>query len=114
MYNVKFFVRSLYLIKHTGCLENNDKSFTEWTKLRRKVLYHFAILAIINMILIAKNCRKLIFNNFLLKYCELYRKTVRDKNCLSSHKGLRIFSEFFNTVFSLMLVKIRKCSSKKF
>jgi len=34
-------------------------------------------------------------NNFFLKY-QLCRKTARDKNCLfSSHRTLRIFSEFF-------------------
>jgi len=49
----------------------------EWTKLRRKILYH---LAIINKTLIDKNCRKLIFNNVLLEYYQLYRKTTRD-NC---------------------------------
>jgi len=56
--------------------------------LRRKVLYHFAI---VNKILIAKNCRKLILlkNNFLFKYNQLYRKTTRDKNCLfSSHREI--------------------------
>jgi len=39
----------------------------EWTKLRRKILYH---LAIINktLYIIDKNCRKLVFNNFLLEY----------------------------------------------
>ena len=72
----------------------------EWTKLRRKVLYYFAIFAIVNKILITKNCRELTFNHFLFKY-QLYKKTARDKNCLfSSHKILRIFLEFFNTVFS--------------
>jgi len=69
----------------------------------QKVL--FAIFALINKItknlLITKNCRILVFNNFLLKFHQLYRKTARDKNCLFfSHKVLRIFSEFFNTVFS--------------
>jgi len=47
----------------------------ERAKLRRKVLYH---LAIINKILIDKNCRKLLFNNFLLEYYQLYKKTTRD------------------------------------
>jgi len=51
-------------------------------------------------------------NNFLLKYYQLYRKAARDKNHLfSSHKVLKIFSEFFK--YFLMLVKIRKCSTKK-
>jgi len=73
----------------------------EWIKLRRKVFYYFAISAIVTKILIAKNCRKLVFNNFLLKYYQLYRKPARDENCLFSfHRTLRIFSEFFNTVFS--------------
>jgi len=40
-----------------------------------------------------------LFNNFLLKCYQFYRKTATHKNCLfSSHKALRIFSEFFNTV----------------
>jgi len=44
------------------CIQGIWKIFrigAEWTKLRRKVLYHFAIFAIINKILIAKNYRKL-------------------------------------------------------
>ena len=58
-------------------------------QIEKKVLYHFTIFAIVNKILIAKNCRKLVFNNFLLKYNQLYRKTARDKNCLfSSHRIL--------------------------
>ena len=65
------------------------------TKLRWKVLYHFAIFAIVNKILIAKNCRKLVFTNFLPKYYHLYRKTIRDENCLfSSHRTLRTFPKF--------------------
>jgi len=77
----------------------------EWTKLRRKVLYYFAILAIVNKILIAKNYRKLIFNHFLLKYYQFYRKTIRDKNCLfSSYRALRIFSEFLNIFFRIFTV----------
>jgi len=89
----------------------------EWTKLRRKVLYYFAILAIVNKTLIAKNYRKLIFNHFLFKYYQFYRKTVRDKNCLfSSYRALRIFSEFLN-IFSVflpyfLLVKIKKAILK--
>jgi len=46
----------------------------------KKVLYYFAIFAIIK-ILIAKNCRKLIFNNLLLEYYQLYKKIARDNNC---------------------------------
>ena len=72
------------------------RGHVERTKLRRKVLYHFTIFAIINKILIAKNYRKLVFNNFLFKYYQLSEKTARDENCLfSSHRTLRIFSEFF-------------------
>ena len=68
----------------------------ERVKLSRKVLYHFAIFAIVNEILITKNRQKLVFNNFLLEYYQPYRKIARDKNCLlSSHRALRIFSEFF-------------------
>jgi len=85
-------------------IESNDKAFAEeaeWIKLRRKVLYQFSK---VNKILIAKNCRKLVFNNFLLKYCQLYRKTARDKNYfyffLIELFFFRIFSEFFNTLFS--------------
>ena len=52
-------------------------------------------------ILITKNRRILVFNNFLLKYYQLYRTTARDKNCLSSsYKALTIFSEFFYSLFS--------------
>jgi len=62
----------------------------ERTKPRRKILYHFIIFAIVNKILITKNCQILIF---LLKY-QFYRK--RDQNHLfSSYKVLRIFLEFF-------------------
>jgi len=45
--------------------QNNRQIFhgqIERTKLSRKVRYHFAIFAIINKILITKNCRKLVFN----------------------------------------------------
>ena len=45
----------------------------ERAKLSRKVLYHFAIFIIVNKILITKNRRKLVFNNFLLEYYQLYR-----------------------------------------
>ena len=90
----------------------------ERTKLGRKILYYFAILAIVNKILIAKNCRKLIFNNFLFKYYQLYRKTARDKNCLFfSHRTLRIFSEFFINFLVLnffIFINIRKYGIKKF
>jgi len=86
--------------------------WAEWIELSRKVLYHFAIFAIVNKILITKHCQILILNNFLLKYYQLYRKAARDKNHLfSSHKVLRIFSEFFQNFlipYFLMLVKIRK------
>jgi len=68
----------------------------EWIKLRKNVLYHFVIFAIVNKILIVKSCRKLVFNNFLFKYYQLYKKNARDENCLLSfHRTLRIFSEFF-------------------
>ena len=38
---------------NTGCLEISDKSFAqaEWIKLRRKILYHFIIVAIVNELL---------------------------------------------------------------
>ena len=65
-------------------------------KPNRKILYHFAIFVIINKTLIIKYRWILSFNNVLFKYYQLYRKSVRDKNCLfSSHKVLKIFSEFF-------------------
>ena len=71
------------------------------TKLSRKVFYYFAIFAIVNKILITKDRRILVFNNFLLKYYHFYRKIASDKNYLfSSYKVLRIFSEFFSTTFS--------------
>jgi len=83
---------------YTGCLINNEKNSCieiERIKLSRKVLYHFAIFAIINKVSIIKNHWMLVFNNFF-KYYQLYRKIARDKNCFfSSHKALRIFSEFF-------------------
>ena len=82
----------------------------ERTKLNRKILYRFTIFTMINEILITKNYRILIFNNFLLKYYQLYRKTVRDKNYLfSSHRALKFFSEFFQNFlipYFLILVKI--------
>ena len=62
----------------------------------RKFLYHFAIFALIDKILIIKNCRILVFNNFFLKFYQLNRKNVRDRNYLfSPRRTLRIFSEFF-------------------
>ena len=68
----------------------------ERAKLNRKIFYHFAIFIMINEILITKNRKILIFNNFLLKYYHLYRKTARDKNCLFfSYKVLRIFFRIF-------------------
>ena len=95
---------------------NKVRRYVERTKLRQKVLYHSAIFTIVNKILIAKNYRKLVFNNFLFKYYQLYRKIdnffkyyqlyrKRDKNDLfSSHRALRnflqFFQNFFNTVFS--------------
>ena len=86
----------------------------ERTKLSRRVLYHFAIFAIVNKILITKNCRKLVFNNFLLKYYQLYRRTAKDENCLfSSHRILRIFSEFFQNFLILYFHIGKKCSAKK-
>ena len=92
------------------------RGHVEWTKLRRKVLYHFAIFAIVDKILIIKNCRKLVFNNFILKYYKLYRKITRDKNCLfSSHRALRIFLEFFQNFLTpyFLMLKMRKYSNKK-
>ena len=103
---------------YIGYLENNDKSFTEWIKLKRKIFYYFAIFVIINKILIAKNCRKLVFNNFLLKYYQLCRKTARDENYLFfSHRTLWIFSEFFINfliLHFLIFINMRKYSIKKF
>jgi len=72
------------------------RALKEPTKLSRKILYHFAIFAIIifNQILIIKNRRILVFNNFLLKYYQLYRKTS-NKNCLFSfHRFLQKNSHF--------------------
>ena len=96
----------------------NFRIGAEWIKLRRKVHY-FTIFVIVNKILITKNRRILVFNNFLLKYYQLYRKIASDKGCLfSSHRVLRIFSEFFNTAFfhvGKIVGKrkaIRKCSTK--
>ena len=72
----------------------------------RKVIYHFAIFVVVNRILITKNHRILVFNNFLLKYCQLYRKIARDKNCLfSSRRALNkiffwIFYQLLNTAIS--------------
>jgi len=97
---------------------NGIRGYVERTKLRRKVFYHFAIFAVINKILIAKNCRKLVFNNFLFKYYQFYRNIERDKNCLfPSHRILRIFSEFFINflvLHFLIFINMRKCGIKKF
>ena len=79
-----------------------DRGHFERVNLSPKVLYHFAIFAIVNEILITKNRRKLVFNNFVLEYYQFYRKIARDKNCLLSfHRAPRIFSEFFIN-FSLL------------
>ena len=77
---------------HTQSLESFvNFVYIERIKLSRKVFYHFAIFAVVNKILITNK----------LKYYQLYRKIARDKNHLfSSHKVLRIFSGFFDTVFS--------------
>ncbi|KYN39567.1 hypothetical protein ALC56_06061 [Trachymyrmex septentrionalis] len=64
-------------------VSQNDRqifcALIEQTKLSRKVIYHFAIFAV-SKILIIKNRRILVFNNFLLKQYQLYRKT-NDKYC---------------------------------
>jgi len=66
-------------------------------KVSQKVLYHSAIFVIVDKILIIKCRRILIFNNFLFKHCQSYRKQQEnEKNCsFFSHRILRIFSEFF-------------------
>ena len=89
----------------------------ERIKLSRKVLYHFAIFAIVNKILITKNCQKLVFNNFLLKYYQLYRKIAKNKNCLFfSYRTLKFFSEFFINFLvlrSFIFINLRKYGIKK-
>jgi len=59
-------------------MSQNDRqifcALIERTKLNRKVIYHFAICAIVNKILITKNHRILAFNNFLFKHYQ-QRKT---------------------------------------
>jgi len=65
------------------------------------------IFAIVNKILIIKNCRKLVFINSLLKLLSTVLSTVQ-KNCdrqklfifFSSHRALKIFYQLFNTAFS--------------
>ena len=80
-------------------------------KLNRNVLYHFTIFLyndsyiMINKILMTKNCRILVFNNFFSQILSTLQKnfTVRNKNCLfffSSLRTLRIFSEIFNQLFN--------------
>jgi len=62
---------------------------------------------------IKKFVRILVFNNFLLKYYQLYIKTARDKNHLfSSHRTLRIFLEFFINFFLSYENTILKNSKK--
>ena len=83
----------LYRVSHNS--SDNARGQMERNKLSRKVLYHFAIFAIANKIF-SKNCWILVFNNFFLKYYQLYRKTARNENYLFSfHKVLKFFSEFF-------------------
>ncbi|KYN29393.1 hypothetical protein ALC57_01176, partial [Trachymyrmex cornetzi] len=48
----------------------------ERTKLSRRVLYHFAIFAIVKM-LITKNRLILAFNNFLLKHYQNFKKNIK-------------------------------------
>jgi len=91
-------IKRLFYFWCTGCsvIPTTLVGQVERTEVIVNLLRFFAIFTIINKILISKNCQILIFNNFFLKYYQLYRKTARDKNCLfSSHGTLRIFSEFF-------------------
>ena len=83
-------------------LGNNNKSFAwEQNGLNWEEKYHFAFFSIVNKIWITENCWKLAFNNFLLKYYQLYRTTAGDDNCLFfSYRARRIFfSELFNIIF---------------
>jgi len=75
-------------------------------KLSQKVFYHFTIFAIVNKILITKYRRILVFNNFLFKYYQLYRKTASDKNCLFFFIEFWEFFQNFLVPHFLMLVKI--------
>ena len=78
----------------------------ERNKLSRKILYYFAIFALVNKILITQRLPILILTNFLIKYYQLYRKTARDKKYLfSSHRTLRIFYQLH--FFILQREKIR-------
>jgi len=63
--------------------------------LNRKVLYHFAIFTIVNKILIIKNCRILVLNNFFTQILSTLQKNCKRQKTFSSHRTLRIFSEFF-------------------
>jgi len=50
---------------------------------------------------------------FITTSVQLYRKIARDKNNLfSSHRTLRIFSQFFSTAFLIFIM--RKYDTKKF
>ena len=100
-------------------IQNNHLSLYRHIRgdiLRRFFLYHFAIFAIVNEILIIENRQKLVFNNFLLGYYQPYRKIARDKNCLlSSHRALRIFSKFFiNFLVLNFLIGSHFCSTEFF
>ena len=101
--------------------QNNCQIFGQinWTKLNRKVIYHFAIFTIVNIkISTIKNCWTLVFNNFLLKYYQFYRKIAINKNYLFSfHRTLRIFSKFFINflvLHFLIFINMRKYGIKKF
>ena len=102
--NIIFIVYILQHVCNTRCLRMIAKYFMWWYSglnwHESKNRLPFAIFTIVNKILITKNCRILIFNNFLFKYYHqiLYKKkTAIDKNCLFSfHRVLKIFSEFFS------------------
>jgi len=84
--------------RYTGCPVSFCQALLceKRTKLSRKVLYHFAIFAMINEILIIKIAKYWFSIIFYSNTTNFTKKTARDKKCLfSSHKVLRIVSEFF-------------------
>jgi len=67
---------------YTGYLENNDKSFAYGpNRLNWEEKSSIKFCNSRKKLLIAKNYQKFVFNNFLLEYYQLYKKTARDNNC---------------------------------
>ena len=105
IWNCSFSIYNTYRV--SGKFWQSARVYIKRSKLNQKVLYHFAIFAIVNEILIIKNRWILVYNNFVLKYYQLYRKITKDKNCLFFSLFIFLlikFWEFFSELFQNFLI----------